>query len=122
MIKTGRVRNVESYIATAHRREKERKAQLSRQRLEALKLARQAAQILREDFGVSRVTVFGSVLKERDFHETSDLDLAVWDLPPADYFKAVARLMALSDLSIDLVEAETASFYVLDGIALGMEL
>lgn len=65
--------------------------------------------------------MFGSVLTQH-FHETSDIDLAVWNLPEKVYFKTVARLLSLSDFEIDLVEVQYASPEILEAIAQGKEL
>jgi predicted nucleotidyltransferase len=113
---------MQAYIATAHRRQQQRQAKLQQRRQQGLELAETAACILREEFGVSRVVLFGSALDATRFHESSDLDLAIWDLPPADTIKAVARLLQLSDFSIDLVPAETASPHLQAGIAQGSTL
>ena len=110
------------YIETARRRQQQQRAQLRQRREQGFELAKIAARLLREEFGVSRIVLFGSALSDATFHITSDLDLAVWDLPPADYLKAVARLMTLSDFSIDLVEAEAAAPHIQEGIAQGIEL
>jgi predicted nucleotidyltransferase len=60
--------------------------------------------LLKEDFGATRVAVFGSLVQPRLFHSRSDIDLAVWGLPESDYYGAVGRL-----LSFDLSEVELAS-------------
>ena len=80
-----------------------------------------AAQILKTEFAASRVVVFGSLLGE-SFHETSDLDLAVWGLPEKSYFKAVSRLVALSAFAVDLVEVQYAKPELLAAIAQGLKL
>lgn len=113
---------MQTYIATARHRQQQRQAMLQERRTQGLAVAHTAAQILREEFGVSRIVLFGSILSETDFHEASDLDLAVWDLPPSAYFKAVARLMELPEFEIDLVEAETASPHLQAGLEQGVEL
>lgn len=113
---------MQNYIETARHRQRQRQNQLHQHRQQGLDQAKNAAQVLRDEFGVSRVVVFGSVLDESTFHETSDLDLAVWDLPPSDYIAAVARLLQLTDFSIDLVEAESTSPYVQESIAQGLDL
>jgi len=56
------------------------------------------------------------------FHETSDLDLVVWDLSSSNYIAAIARLLQISDFSIDLVEAESATSYLQESIAQGLDL
>lgn len=110
------------YIETAKKRQQQQREMLRQRRIRGFQLAREAAQILRETFGVSRVVLFGSILDEAAFHENSDLDLAVWDLPPEDYIKAVAQLLKLSEFSIDLVPAESANSYVQAAIDRGMLL
>ena len=114
--------SLSSYLATSRRRKEQQQIRLCQRRSQGLALAKRAAQILKTEFGASRVVLFGSVLSESAFHEASDLDLATWDLPPADYFRALARLLDLSDFSIDLVEAESASSYLQAAIAGGIAL
>ncbi|MEM7771156.1 MAG: nucleotidyltransferase domain-containing protein [Cyanobacteria bacterium P01_A01_bin.37] len=113
---------MQSYIETARRRQQKRQEHLHQRRQHGLTQAKAAAQLLREEFGVSRVVLFGSILDESTFHETSDLDLAVWDLAPSDYIAAVARLLQVSDFSVDLLEAESASSYLQESIAQGLDL
>uniref|UniRef100_B8HZM2 DNA polymerase beta subunit n=1 Tax=Cyanothece sp. (strain PCC 7425 / ATCC 29141) TaxID=395961 RepID=B8HZM2_CYAP4 len=110
------------YIEAARQRQQQRKQFLERRRQQGVALGKEAAKILRQEFEVSRVVLFGSILNETDFHESSDLDLAVWQLNSSDYIKAIARLMELPGFTIDLVEAETASPYLQAAIAQGMEL
>lgn len=110
------------YIDTARRRQQQQHDQMRQRREQGLAVAQNAAQVLREEFGVRQVVLFGSVLSKASFHENSDLDLAVWGLSPTDYIKAVARLTALSSFSIDLVEAETASPHLQAGIEQGITL
>jgi predicted nucleotidyltransferase len=112
---------MQQYILTAKSRQKKRLADLEQRRLHGFEIAKTAAQILKTEFSASRVVVFGSLLSE-SFHETSDLDLAVWSLPEKSYFKAVARLLSLSDFEVDLVEVQYASPEILDAIAQGTEL
>ena len=73
-------------------------------------MAQQAAQILRADFGATRVRVFGSVCSPRLFHQHSDVDLAVWSLQKSLYYQAVGRLQGLDpDIAVDVIEVERAS-------------
>ncbi|MFH1146291.1 MAG: nucleotidyltransferase domain-containing protein [Pseudomonadota bacterium] len=72
-------------------------------------LARQAAMVLREQFGVKRVMAFGSLAKEELFHSRSDIDLAVWGMDEKEYYRAVAHLLTLDqDFSMDLIAVEDA--------------
>lgn len=114
--------DIQPYLETARRRRQYEREQLQRRRLEALQAAQAAAQMLRETFSVSRVVVFGSVLDEQTFHAQSDIDLAVWGLPPEHYLQAIAKLLAFSEFTFDLVPAESASPYLQAAIAQGMTL
>ena len=51
--------------------------------------------------------LFGS-LARGDATETSDVDLAVEGLPPSAYFDALAELMHLLGVRVDLVRLEEA--------------
>lgn len=117
-----RLVDLQPYIETARRRRHHEQAQLRERRQQALQVAHAAAQLLRENLGVSRVVVLGSVLAEPAFHTQSDIDLAVWDLPAEQYLAAVARLLALSEFDFDVVPAESASSYLQAAIAQGRPL
>jgi predicted nucleotidyltransferase len=70
--------------------------------------ARVAANVLRERFGAARVVAFGSVANKGSFGPWSDIDLAVWGVPPERFYKAVAAVTAISsEFEIDLVDGET---------------
>lgn len=93
------------YRATAQRREADRQRAVANRQEEAWKLAHQAAELLRNEFGAGDVALFGSLARGDYFHERSDVDLAVWDLAAKDYFRAVAELLDLSTtIAIDLVD------------------
>lgn len=113
---------MQTYVATARRRQYQRQQALYQRRQKALNVAQVAAQLLRQEFGVERVVLFGSVLQVNAFYETSDLDLAVWGLAEAGYLRAVARLLRLSEFSIDLVRVESARPYIQEAIAQGQVL
>ena len=96
-----------------------RKALRSRKRVKSLasdrltrarKVARKAASILRKQFGVENVVLFGSVVYPKLFHSRSDVDIAVWGLNEHDYFRAIGALLGIdSEIGVDLVVFETAS-------------
>ena len=97
------------YRATAWRLAQKRLQQLQAKHQRAWEVARQAAQVLKQQFGAQQVAVFGSMLSCDRVHERSDLDLAVWGLDQSLYYKAVSCLLDLDpSLSIDLVEVELA--------------
>ena len=66
-----------------------------------------AARLLREQYGATRVWVFGSVLQPW-FHETSDLDLAAEGLQPERAGEAWDRVADLAGCRVDLVLWEEA--------------
>lgn len=76
---------------------------------EAKAAATAIAKELKARFGVSKVKLFGS-LARGDFHKWSDIDLAVFGVDPADYYRAVAFASGFSDLfKVDLVDADDCS-------------
>jgi len=112
---------MQQYILAARSRKQQRLAALEQHRGRGLAIAQTAAQLLKTEFDASRVVLFGSLLSDT-FHETSDIDLAVWELPEKSYFKAVGRLLSLSEFEFDLVEVQYASPEILAAIAQGREL
>ena len=80
-------------------------------------VARQAAELLKRDFGAARVWLFGSLLHPQRFHERSDVDLTVEGLDERLYLRAVARLLDLNPtIPVDLVELEYARPELRDAI------
>ncbi|MDO9300730.1 MAG: nucleotidyltransferase domain-containing protein [Anaerolineales bacterium] len=76
----------------------------------ARKVARRAASILRKQFGIKEVVLFGSTAKPALFHSRSDVDVAVWGLAGSAYYRAVGILQSLDpEISVDLIAFETAS-------------
>lgn len=97
------------YKATARERQLIDRERLSARYRRAWDLARQAAKILRDRYGVTRVVVFGSLVKEELFHNRSDIDLAVWGMAEKEYYRAVAHLLTLDqEIGIDLIMVEAA--------------
>lgn len=56
---------------------------------EAHHLADRCATLLREQFGVRRVILFGSAAGDAPWHSRSDLDMAVEGLRPEDHLRAL---------------------------------
>jgi predicted nucleotidyltransferase len=106
---------MQSYILGARNREKTRLAQLKERQNQGLEIAKQAAKLLRQEFGATRVILFGSMLNPH-IHQSSDIDLAVWNLPKSDYFQAVCKLQGLSEFAIDLIEPDKAPAYIIEAI------
>ena len=55
----------------------------------AWRMARDAADLLREQFGATRVVAFGSLAHRETFTLWSDIDLAAWGIPPGKFYPAV---------------------------------
>lgn len=89
--------------------------------------ARLATKCLKEEFGATRVVLFGSLLNHEIMHESSDIDLAVWELPDDQFFQAKAAVNRATHAydfpPIDLVPFAKAYPYIQDAItAEGVEL
>ncbi|MCX7707276.1 MAG: nucleotidyltransferase domain-containing protein [Anaerolineae bacterium] len=78
-----------------------------RRRRQAWRVARRAAQLLRERYGASKVVLFGSLTHDAWFTSRSDIDLAAWGIPPECFYSAVATVTGLSaTFKIDLVDGD----------------
>lgn len=65
------------------------------------------AHLLREQFGATRVAVFGSLSNRDEFDQKSDLDLAVWGIHPTRFYQAVAAVTAISnEFEVDLIDGD----------------
>jgi predicted nucleotidyltransferase len=93
------------YRQTARERSLARQARMVERRERAWALARRAAALLKEEYGATRVVVFGSLTNPLLFHERSDIDLAVWGIAERRYDEATERLQRLDfGFRIDLVQ------------------
>ena len=98
-----------NYRKFARLRDETEMREMLARRERALLVARKAARILKESFGVTRVLLFGSLVTQSWFHIRSDVDLAVEGLKPKDFWWADCRLESISDgFEIDLVDLSTA--------------
>jgi uncharacterized protein len=105
------------YRAAAQTRQQQKRDRLWQRQHLGMAVAHQARDLLKQNFRVDRVVLFGSMrfacegaeVALAHIHDRSDVDLAVWGLNPQDYFRAVGQLLALHpDITVDLVEIETA--------------
>ena len=87
-----------------------------------LEVASKCAGILKQEFGATKVVLFGSMLNHERMWWGSDIDLAVWGLPEKDLFKAGAAIEKGHSFSIDLVEVQHARPHILEAIEQGMVL
>ena len=110
-------KEVESYRRAALLAKPKQRGDLKTRRLHAWRVARKAANILKAEFDVERVMVFGSLVHPTLFHERSDVDLAVWGLRGREYYRAVSVLLDIEpSISIDLIAFEDARRTVQDVI------
>jgi uncharacterized protein len=76
---------------------------------EARRVATFLATELRSRFGAEKVVLFGSLARS-EFSRHSDIDLAVWGVPPAEFYRAVAFASGYSKVwEVDLVDVEDCS-------------
>ena len=74
---------------------------------QAWDIARRSARLLKEQFGASRVVVFGSLVHRAWFTPWSDVDLAVWGIPAGKFYRAIGAvhdLGAAAGFKIDVVD------------------
>jgi predicted nucleotidyltransferase len=72
-------------------------------------VARSIAKELVERFGAKKVVLFGS-LARGGYSRWSDIDLAVWGIPPVEFFKAVSFATGFSETwKVDLADGEDCS-------------
>lgn len=103
---------VEPYLTHLRRRRQAGAARRQRLMQQARQDATQIAAMLRREFGVTRILLFGSLAKGT-FGEASDIDLAVAGLPPDMLFLAIAQAGKLSEFPIDLKPLEALSEHFL---------
>ena len=97
------------YRATYKKRQEAERKKLDERFERAWEVARRGAELLRSEFKVEKVVVFGSLTNRELFHIRSDIDLAVWGLSDEDYWRALGVILDLSpEFSVDLVTVETA--------------
>ncbi len=79
----------------------------------ARRVAVRAAALLKTEFGVRHVWLFGSVARGTLVHPRSDIDLAVEGLLPEQFWKAWCRLDTVAETyHIDLVSIESAKHFL----------
>jgi predicted nucleotidyltransferase len=85
---------------------------LAERRSRAWAVARSAADLLKKEFGATRVVVFGSLAGKGVFTPWSDIDLAVWGVKPEAYYRAAGAAMDMGlerEIKIDMVDPENCS-------------
>lgn len=99
---------MEVYRRTARERQALKEEKLANRMEQARSVATAAAAWLRQNYDVEQVWLFGSLVHKQWFTMTSDIDLAIAQLAPNDYWLAVARLQDISpDFKVDLVRLDS---------------
>jgi uncharacterized protein len=99
---------LETYKQNARKKQKADHVRLEERRKRGLEVANRASKILKQDFGASRVRLFGSMLHPELFHSRSDIDLAVWNVQ--SIYRAVSKLMDIDpEFQIDIIPVEDIS-------------
>ncbi len=84
--------------------------ELNLRRERAWEVARKATTILKEQFGATRVLIFGSLAHRAWFTPRSGIDLCVDGIPVDKFFHAEAEIEALaSGFKVDLVDSTECS-------------
>jgi predicted nucleotidyltransferase len=113
------------YVAHWRQRKVEMRSRLQAHHQAGLQQAKELADLLKTDFGATKVVLFGSMLSLNNVHMGSDIDLAVWGLPYSDYFAALSKLLNCAKaFDVDLVRIEEAApslkaHILSEGLALG---
>jgi len=98
---------MEVYRQSARAREATAKQAMLQRRETAWTVARQAADILRQEFGATRVVAFGSLVHGAWFNSRSDIDLMAESIAPEAFWRAWCALDRLGgQIEIDLVAGE----------------
>ncbi|MCD6291217.1 MAG: nucleotidyltransferase domain-containing protein [Anaerolineae bacterium] len=98
------------YREGARRRWAQRQRALAKRRERAMAVARKAAEMLKEEFGATKVVLFGSLARGGPFDMHSDVDLAAWGLDPREYYRVVSLLLDIDPgIEVDLVMGEEVS-------------
>lgn len=73
-------------------------------------MARHAASILKEKSHVTKVVVFGLLIRPEMFSKRSDVDIAAWGIGPKDTFRAIVDVLYLDkEIEINLADIETCT-------------
>ena len=82
-----------------------------------MRVARQAATLLRNEFDTQNVVLFGSLTIPGNFTLFSDIDQAVFGVPADRYYAAVAAITGLSaEFKVDLLDSEMCKASLRDAI------
>src|SRR5512138_87787 len=83
------------YLPSIRQRLRDERAEWTERRQRALAEAKRMADFLRQEYGVSQVYVFGSLVEDGPFDHLSDIDLAVVGIRPEAFYQAYGEVLGL---------------------------
>ncbi len=105
-----RAYDITVYQRSALLREERRRLALAERLQRAQEVAVTAAHLLQEQYGATKVVLYGSVAHGYGFHAESDIDLAVEGIVPAQFWRVWASLDPIDpSFEINLVAVEEAT-------------
>ena len=103
-------------IAARDRHAKEMQALAQREK-RAWEIARRVSTLLRQQFGATRVKVFGSLIHEGCFTPWSDVDIAAWGIQAQDTFQAMTAFTAIEpEIKVNLIDVNVCTDQLLHRI------
>ena len=94
------------YSNTIEAREKKK---ISKLRSSAVDSAKRVADYLKKTYGVSRVVLFGSLVRKKYLHERTDIDLLVKGIQKNDFLHAGFDASVIAKpFDVDIIPAEIA--------------
>jgi len=105
------------YIQRVIKEREEMAKELRAKYKRAWEVAKNAAEILKNEYCAKEVILFGSLLHEELFHSKSDIDLSVSGIPPQKFFQAMYKVAFLDEeIEVELVDKEDCKGYILEAI------
>ncbi len=105
-----RAEQMQQYKRTARARWQAERKRREARREHAWQLVHRAATLLRKEYGVRHIMVFGSLTHPSRFTLRSDVDLAAWGLTASNWLRAIAAVRSLSDeIELNVVDVACCS-------------
>ena len=98
------------FIDHWHQQRQQQAAQLKVVKRQAWQDVQRITQILKQEFGVTQVFVYGSLVNDR-FKAESDIDIAVAELAKERFYEAMATINEVCDRWVDLKPIESLQPY-----------